>query len=325
MTRALRLLVYVMVPIGALTATSAEQTVETPLRRSARIGPADLDLTATTLAVLPHRPGGARAHRGPGPGVLRPPGHPHAGPRRGRARSSSTRRSRSSWSGRRARGHRPRDRDRRLGRGRRADRPSCTGGCTSSRRRACSGWARVASAARRRGRGRATARSGLTRAGSAPIRASSGSSSRSPSTSAVFGAAYARRLARVADPGTAVYRRGHGRRAPPPATVVTAPRPTDDPAWDAFVEASEPGSYLQLSAWARVKAVNGWRRHRIVADRRAATAAHRRADPRPPAPPDAVGVRLCAARPGGRRAGPRRRDGLHGAPAGPTCAARPGA
>ena len=28
--------------------------------------------------------------------------------------------------------------------------------------------------------------------------------------------------------------------------------------WDRFVEASDPGSYLQTSAWARVKAVNGW-------------------------------------------------------------------
>jgi len=42
---------------------------------------------------------------------------------------------------------------------------------------------------------------------------------------------------------------------------------TADPeAWDEFVEASHPGSYLQLSAWAGVKAVNGWSAHRIVAD-----------------------------------------------------------
>jgi lipid II:glycine glycyltransferase (peptidoglycan interpeptide bridge formation enzyme) len=34
--------------------------------------------------------------------------------------------------------------------------------------------------------------------------------------------------------------------------------------WDAFVEASDPGSYLQLRAWAEVKAVNGWVNHRIV-------------------------------------------------------------
>jgi lipid II:glycine glycyltransferase (peptidoglycan interpeptide bridge formation enzyme) len=41
---------------------------------------------------------------------------------------------------------------------------------------------------------------------------------------------------------------------------------TDDAAWDAFVAASEPGSYLQASAWARVKAVNGWRSVRAVAE-----------------------------------------------------------
>lgn len=41
---------------------------------------------------------------------------------------------------------------------------------------------------------------------------------------------------------------------------------TDDAAdWDAFVETSDPGSYLQLSAWATVKAANGWSAHRIEA------------------------------------------------------------
>jgi lipid II:glycine glycyltransferase (peptidoglycan interpeptide bridge formation enzyme) len=39
---------------------------------------------------------------------------------------------------------------------------------------------------------------------------------------------------------------------------VTAVDPTS---WDAFVEASDPGSYLQLPAWASVKAVNGWSAH----------------------------------------------------------------
>ena len=33
---------------------------------------------------------------------------------------------------------------------------------------------------------------------------------------------------------------------------------TDLEAWDAFVASSEPGSYLQSSGWAAVKAVNGW-------------------------------------------------------------------
>ncbi len=33
--------------------------------------------------------------------------------------------------------------------------------------------------------------------------------------------------------------------------------------WDRFVEEHDPGSYLQLSAWAAVKAINGWSAHRI--------------------------------------------------------------
>ena len=43
----------------------------------------------------------------------------------------------------------------------------------------------------------------------------------------------------------------------------------DPEAWDQFVEASDPGSYLQLSAWAGVKAVNGWSAHRVWSFRRA--------------------------------------------------------
>ena len=39
----------------------------------------------------------------------------------------------------------------------------------------------------------------------------------------------------------------------------------DQPAtWDAFVESSDPGSYLQLAGWAAVKAVNGWSAHRLA-------------------------------------------------------------
>jgi peptidoglycan pentaglycine glycine transferase (the first glycine) len=36
--------------------------------------------------------------------------------------------------------------------------------------------------------------------------------------------------------------------------------------WDAFVEASDPGSYLQLHGWATVKAVNGWTAQRVMAE-----------------------------------------------------------
>jgi peptidoglycan pentaglycine glycine transferase (the first glycine) len=38
----------------------------------------------------------------------------------------------------------------------------------------------------------------------------------------------------------------------------------DPKAWDAFVEATEPGSYLQLSGWSAVKAVNGWTATRLL-------------------------------------------------------------
>jgi lipid II:glycine glycyltransferase (peptidoglycan interpeptide bridge formation enzyme) len=46
----------------------------------------------------------------------------------------------------------------------------------------------------------------------------------------------------------------------------------DDPTWDAFVAAGQPGSYLQLSGWARVKAVNGWTKQRLIADAGSAAA-----------------------------------------------------
>ena len=36
-------------------------------------------------------------------------------------------------------------------------------------------------------------------------------------------------------------------------------------AWDAFVEGTEHGSYLQLAGWASVKAPNGWTARRVVA------------------------------------------------------------
>ena len=115
-------------------------------------------------------------------------------------------------------------------------------------------------------------------------------------------------LARVADPRTAVYRRSHGRRAPPPRQVVTAVDPTS---WDAFVEASDPGSYLQLPAWASVKAVNGWTAHRIEGAPGGRRRRDRCPDPRPPAVADAVGLRLRPARARGQRLDARRDRGLY--------------
>jgi peptidoglycan pentaglycine glycine transferase (the first glycine) len=53
-----------------------------------------------------------------------------------------------------------------------------------------------------------------------------------------------------------------------------APGPTaEDTAWNAFVEAGRPGSYLQLAGWARVKAVNGWQATRTLSGGHAPTAA----------------------------------------------------
>ena len=59
--------------------------------------------------------------------------------------------------------------------------------------------------------------------------------------------------------------------------------PAADPgAWDAFVAAHDPGSYLQLSGWATVKAVNGWRAVRSGVD----------------GPGGAVGAQILVRRPG---------------------------
>jgi len=51
--------------------------------------------------------------------------------------------------------------------------------------------------------------------------------------------------------------------------------------WDAFVESRDPGSYLQLEAWARVKAANGWSAHRLGAADAAAQILVRRPRPLP--------------------------------------------
>jgi peptidoglycan pentaglycine glycine transferase (the first glycine) len=63
---------------------------------------------------------------------------------------------------------------------------------------------------------------------------------------------------------------------------------TDPEAWDQFVEGHEPGSYLQLSGWATVKAVNGWSAHRILGDG---------PDSADPAGPDRMGAQILVRRP----------------------------
>jgi lipid II:glycine glycyltransferase (peptidoglycan interpeptide bridge formation enzyme) len=67
-----------------------------------------------------------------------------------------------------------------------------------------------------------------------------------------------------------------GADAPGATGLTTSP---DDAAWDALVERGNPGSYLQLSGWARVKAVNGWAADRIVAGATTNSAAGHRPGP----------------------------------------------
>jgi peptidoglycan pentaglycine glycine transferase (the first glycine) len=67
---------------------------------------------------------------------------------------------------------------------------------------------------------------------------------------------------------------------------MTIPAPVTEPdatAWDALVEANPHGSYLQLSGWARVKAVNGWSARRILVPGSASgvQVLHRRPGPLP--------------------------------------------
>ena len=52
----------------------------------------------------------------------------------------------------------------------------------------------------------------------------------------------------------------------PAATAAAAGLRLDDRAWDAFVAGSPQASYLQLTAWARVKAANGWRAERVLVE-----------------------------------------------------------
>ena len=85
-----------------------------------------------------------------------------------------------------------------------------------------------------------------------------------------------------------------------------------DPGPAAGTRSSRPAIRARTSSsrgWAAVKAVNGWSAHRSrPGGTRRRPRPDRRAGPRPPAATAAVGVRLRAARPGRRRAGPPRRS-----------------
>ena len=185
---------------------------------AARSARPNLDLIAIDPGVLPDRADRARADRGPRSGVLRAPGHGHAGPRRGRRRRHQLHAWPSSSS----------------------DRTGCR---ASPWRSPIAAWIeaspcssilasppaalRAARPGPRRHRGRRRQRRSPGRSRSCAAGWSAGAIGADPGrlvlvvevtlVSLVFGARLRRALARVADPGTAVYRRGHGRRAPPPA------------------------------------------------------------------------------------------------------------
>ncbi len=51
-----------------------------------------------------------------------------------------------------------------------------------------------------------------------------------------------------------------------PGVEDREPGVDDSSSWDRFVQAADPGSYLQLRAWAEVKRVNGWSSVDVLAD-----------------------------------------------------------
>ena len=262
LTRALRLLIFVMVPIACLTAVARQPVVEI-LFGGGKLSRADLDLIAVDPRRLPGRPDRPLADRGPRPRLLRPPGHDHAGRRGGRGGRHQLHAGGHPRRAVRAAGDRHRHRDRGLDRGDRPSRdplpPAAALRAVGSRPGQCRVGRRAALVA---GAVAAAALGGIgdcarCRSRAADPRRRGGHRQRRVRPR------LRRALARVADPGTAVYRRGHGRRHPPPGQVVTDVDPGD---WDGSSRRSDPGSYLQTSAWAAVKAVNGWAAHRVAAD-----------------------------------------------------------
>ncbi len=258
LTRALRLLIYVMVPIAVLTAVVRQPVVDA-LFGGGSIRQSDLDLIAITLVGFVDRPDRARPHRRPGEGVLRAAGHGHAGRRGGRrrgrqlhargrpGRAAGPARDRRSPS-RSPPGSRPSPCWRSSTDGCRTSSSAASAGSASRRSSAASwpGWRRRSSwPARRRARRR-------SRGGSCSIdrrRSSASPSGRSTRASRSPCGSRNCRLSSGSWPTCCAARSGRDGRRPI--------------GWDRFVEASDPGSYLQTIAWARVKAVNGWTAHTI--------------------------------------------------------------
>lgn len=59
---------------------------------------------------------------------------------------------------------------------------------------------------------------------------------------------------------------GTNRRSGPADAGMARALPSDTRAWDAFVEGTPNGSFMQLSAWAEANAAKGWRAERVVVE-----------------------------------------------------------
>ena len=209
-----------MVPIAVLAAVAREPIVEILFGHGDRArGPRAHRRDACRV---PRRADGARADRRARPRVLRPAGHGHAGRRRGRGGRHQLRPWRSSWS---VRSGCPASRWRspsRPGSRRSPSWRSCAAGCRPLRARA--GSRRVGARIGRRQRGRRghrirrRARRLDGALGADPPAGSGWLADADARRGVAFAAVYRRACRSPCGSRTAVYRRGHGRRAPPPAS-----------------------------------------------------------------------------------------------------------
>ena len=296
-TRALRLIVWVMLPLAGLTIVLRTEIV-TLLFGYGRFDERGVELTADRPRLPLARPGVGIAHRDPRPGVLRRPGHADAGRSRRSSPWPSTSRSPSLLVGR----------------------LELAGIGLAI---AVGSWAEagflLAMLSRRVGGFDVgeVVRSGVVALACAVVAslvawaamtAAQGAIGPEPARLVLLAELGGRdvaggpRLPRaepgVADPGGRHYRAAHVRRPPSSGEPVTVGAPTSgDPsiAWDAFVAGHPLATYLQTAAWARVKAANGWSSRLVEADP-GGGGTGRCPDPAPPPARGPVDVRLRPAR-----------------------------
>ena len=327
--RASCLLAYVMIPIAALAIVVADDVTRS-CSTTAACRPGDAGYHERRPVGVPGRAHRALADRGAGPGVLRPPGHGDAG-RRGDRR------------GRRQ--HHARARAGRAARGRaglaaaiaiaawveltilvvllRRRVPGLDLGAVTRVLVRTAIVAALAVLPRPSPSARCSSGPGRT------MPRSCWCSSRLALATAAGAAVFVAGVARVADRGAADYRRGRDGPRPPAAAAHDRPRtphrphrrrgtarrdlpsrPIPPPGTPSS-RRTPRGSYLQLTGWARVKAVNGWSARRLSIP---APPGCPPGHPGPPPPPRsaALGVRLRPARPRARPLGPGGHRAVHG-------------